>query len=435
MQAENVNQQPQEDTPLNPQNNNGVNPKINPMSQIPNRNSKNENQVKFRNSFIKQDVSTNDADNANTMRNVLKILTLTMIVMNMITLEIQCLYFNSCYGEMYEMNYWVSHSIAPIGLLLIFMTLLFYLAIEYIYKPMITVMTYLYLVLSLALVGLGLYTIIIVKINNSDTLTSSWIGLSLQSRVYYYNNSIQDLYDVYSYKMLTTGAFYIVYFIFCLAIAFLSYKHNDGILEKWRPTLQSRLSNERAHRYYEIYQKFIADHDKLSKLENAVPIQPPNQPKEENKKSENEQKPNSSRIDMINKSDNINLPDSAPRFGPPQEKPKRESKTNLLQRDETELLKSGYDTNNQVKQEISDLDNETSKVIRNRGLLDQIVNNELDKPIRTLENPNPSNNKIEDIEDQRNYNQTNIDQLKSGDNDQGQQQRFKRTLKRNLKDI
>ena len=278
----------------------------------------NESQKKFKNIFFSQS-STESSDKANMIRSILKVISIFYIVCELITLEVQCLFFNNCYGESYEMEYWLSQSIAPLGLIIISLTVGFYFSIEYIVKTILNTMIYVYVLLALILLSLGIYSIVVVKVNSVEKIQTQWAQLSIQSQVYYYNNSVQVLFDIYSYKMTTTGVFYIIYAIISFILAFLANKLTDSSFENWRPKLVSRISNDRAERLTKYYEKYHGSMDKVIRdskikiddIEKLNKLKPSQINQEQNNiedKTPIHAKHNSSRAGMIENNEHIRLP-------------------------------------------------------------------------------------------------------------------------------
>lgn len=231
-------------------------------------NLKSKQQNRFKNIFnSKSNFSSNTVLSAKRLRNILLILSVTIILMKLITLEIQCLFLNICYGEDIELEYWLSQAIVPSGITLILITVIFYLSIEYIVKVIIFIITIIYILSSLFFLSAAIYGVVIYSNNSSlnDKFSSIWYGLSVQTQLYYYNNSIENLIYSYKYKMIVTFSFNFMYFLMCLLIAFLANRHNDNVLYEWRPALKARISDERALNYIRIYDKYYPEFEKKKK--------------------------------------------------------------------------------------------------------------------------------------------------------------------------
>lgn len=249
---------------------------------------KNEDNNKFKNIFYPKEEGNKSYNN---LRKVLCVLSILFIILLLITLEIQCLYFNNCYGENYEMEYWISQSIVPISIILLVINILLYISLEYIIRSFIYLMVYIYIIMTLTLLGFGLYSIFIFTSKNINDMQSKWIKISNQSKIYYYNNSLQVLFDIYKYKMITTGIFFIIFSIISLIISFLSYKlSDDKQLNNWRPKLKSKISESRSQRLTDYYDKYGKRIEELRK-----------ERKEEIKETPIiKEKDNTSRLEIIN---------------------------------------------------------------------------------------------------------------------------------------
>lgn len=167
------------------------------------------------------------------------------------------------------MDYYVSTAIAPLCLIILFLYIVIYYAANLISKPVIRIFNILLLPIIIALMIVGTYALYKGNTMTLELINSSWDILSYQSRVYYYNNDIKELFNIYYRSMTVTGGLLILLgvsgiltFIFQCVLYFKLNVH-------WRPPLQSRLSDERAQRYINFYSKHNEEYKKLLESENA----------------------------------------------------------------------------------------------------------------------------------------------------------------------
>jgi hypothetical protein len=175
---------------------------------------------------------------------------------------------NICYGEKIEMEKWISDSIAPLGVILLFFYIFLYFASDLISKPTIKLINISILILVIFCIGLGIYTLASAGSKTVDNIKSSWDILSQQSKIYYYDNDVNVLLNTYHTKMYTTGGLYVLLAIMSIILVVFSFQYYEKLTNDWRPPLRARLSDERAQRYIDMYAKFNKDYKRLSQLEN-----------------------------------------------------------------------------------------------------------------------------------------------------------------------
>lgn len=175
---------------------------------------------------------------------------------------------NICYGEKIEMQKWVSNAIAPIGVILLIFYTILYFASDYISKPIINFMNICIILMLICCLGFGVFSIIRAASITLDTINLSWNILSQQSKIFYYDNDVNVLFKTYQQKMFTTGGFFILLAVMSILLVCFSYTYYGKLENDWRPPLRARLSDERAHRYIELYSKFNKDYKRVSLMEN-----------------------------------------------------------------------------------------------------------------------------------------------------------------------
>ena len=109
-------------------------------------------------------------------------------------------------------------------------------------------------ILSLIYLSFGIYCMVLSSRNTvtSATIIYNWSILSHQTQIYYYNNSISTLANIYNTKMIVTGLLYLLITLINAVVLFYSLKLFCNLEEKWRPTLRSKFSDIRASRYIEV---------------------------------------------------------------------------------------------------------------------------------------------------------------------------------------
>lgn len=168
------------------------------------------------------------------------------------------------------MQKWVSDSIAPLCVLLLFFYVILYFASDLISKGLIKIVNICIIILMVFFAGIGCYAIALGATAKLSDMQASWDILSAQSKTYYYDNSISTLLNTYVTKMVVTGALYVALLITGVIIIIFSYQFLGLLTNEWRPPLRARLSDERAKRYIDYYSKYNKDYKKLYQMENFV---------------------------------------------------------------------------------------------------------------------------------------------------------------------
>ena len=109
-------------------------------------------------------------------------------------------------------------------------------------------------VLSIIYLSFAIYSMVLSTKNdeNSVTILYNWSILSHQSQMYYYENTIKSLANSYYNKMLVTGILYFIIVLINAVVLVYSLKLFCNLEEKWRPSLRSKFSDDRASRYIEV---------------------------------------------------------------------------------------------------------------------------------------------------------------------------------------
>ncbi len=168
------------------------------------------------------------------------------------------------------MQRWISHTTAPLGIILLFVYIFIFFAADYISKKILLLMNLFLIIIVILYLAFGIYTIVLASQQAPDSpfIKNAWTLLSAYSRIYYYNNDIKVLYDTYFTNMVLTGAFYIFIFIIgCFLIIFI-YVYTEEIDYIWRPPLRSKIRNERAERYINYYTLFNKEYKMLLEMHN-----------------------------------------------------------------------------------------------------------------------------------------------------------------------
>jgi hypothetical protein len=158
------------------------------------------------------------------------------------------------------MERWISHSIAPLGVLLLLINIIIFFSADYISRIILKLANYLLIFTLILYFLLGIFSIVLAITQNADNsyIESHWNLLSSYSKIYYYNNDIKNLFDKFVFNMVLTGGFYLFTFIFGFFEVVFIYIYNDKISTHWRPPLRSKLRDERSERYirhFNFYEK------------------------------------------------------------------------------------------------------------------------------------------------------------------------------------
>jgi len=211
---------------------------------------------------------------------------------------------NICYGEYVELERWISNSIVPLFLLLLIFLIILYVAADLISKEIISLINILLIIITIVIIALGIFTFYKVTTVKISNIAASWEILSKQSKIYYYDNKIEVLYEIYRYKMITTGICFIVLSLISIINISFSYLFLDKLGFYWRPPLIARLNDERAVRYIEYFKKFSQEYkeDNMNSDKEKEKLLPENARIEQVKQNKIE-----GIIDLVNLGDNTQL--------------------------------------------------------------------------------------------------------------------------------
>jgi hypothetical protein len=213
---------------------------------------------------------------------------------------------NICYGEYVELERWISNSIVPLFLLLLIFFIILYVSTDLISKEIISLMNILLIIITIVIIALGIFTFYKVTTVKISNIAASWEILSKQSKIYYYDNKIEVLYDIYRYKMITTGICFIVLSLISIINISFSFLFLDKLGFYWRPPLIARLNDERALRYIEYFKKFSQENkDDLNLDKEKEKLLPENARIEQVKQNKIE-----GIIDLVNTGNNTQLQSS-----------------------------------------------------------------------------------------------------------------------------
>jgi len=179
------------------------------------------------------------------------------MIFSTVILEVLCLYLGCCFGEKVELEYYLSHSIIPLFIILIAMNYLTYTAADYVLRTMMKFLFSILFVYSGVFLGFGIYAVVLAsQLKTDNTLfTSRWNLLSLNSKMYYFSNSMTNLINSYFTKMIVVGVIYLFTGIVTVLNCFFLWDYNDKISDNWKPQLKSRMSDEKKKKYIDLKSK------------------------------------------------------------------------------------------------------------------------------------------------------------------------------------
>jgi hypothetical protein len=178
------------------------------------------------------------------------------------------LYLNVCFGEAIEMQRWVSESIVPLCLILLFLYVSLYFTTELINRFFVKIITIFLIILVVIYLAIGIAALILGTTTKLEELRDTWNLLSSNSQLYYYENDIHNLYNGYYMKMVVTGSLYLTLFIIVGLLSIFNIQFYKNLDNNWRPPLKSRLNDDRAERYINYYAKYNKDYKPLVNTKN-----------------------------------------------------------------------------------------------------------------------------------------------------------------------
>jgi hypothetical protein len=183
------------------------------------------------------------------------------------------MFLNVCFGEMIEINLWLSNTIVPFCLILLFLNITLYFSADYLAKSFIKILNILIIIMLVLFLVVGLYAIIQIISTNYQNITDLWMLLSPLSRVDYYKNDVNYLSYIYYWKMIITGILYLSLAATGALSMVFSYQLFFAINDQWRPPLRSKLTDETALRYIDFNKRFNKDYKVLDELkDDMVPL-------------------------------------------------------------------------------------------------------------------------------------------------------------------
>lgn len=170
------------------------------------------------------------------------------------------------------MQRWISHSIAPLGIILLFLLIIVFFSADYISKKILQTCNLLLILLLILYLSFGIYTIVLATQQSTETtfIKNGWTLLSAYSKIYYYKNDINVLYQTYFLNMLVTGGIYLFIFLCTFFLMIFTYVYTEKIDIIWRPPLRSKLRDERASRYINYYSMYNKEYKMLLEMQNRT---------------------------------------------------------------------------------------------------------------------------------------------------------------------
>jgi len=155
------------------------------------------------------------------------------------------------------------------GVILLFVLVTIYFAADFISKKILQTMNLILIIIMILYAIFGIYACILATQQSpqSTFIKSAWTYLSAYSKIYYYNNDINILYNTYFLHMILTGSIYLFIFIFGFFLIIFNYIYTEKIDFIWRPPLRSKLRDERAERYINHYARYNKEYKMLLELQ------------------------------------------------------------------------------------------------------------------------------------------------------------------------
>jgi hypothetical protein len=111
------------------------------------------------------------------------------------------------------------------------------------------------IIILLFFLGIGFYALISASSSTITIISDVWELLSPMARIDYYNNDMNSLFKIYTYKMVVTAILYLSIAATGLLAIFFSYQLVFEIDGSWRPELRSKIADETAKRFIDYYKK------------------------------------------------------------------------------------------------------------------------------------------------------------------------------------
>ena len=201
----------------------------------------------FKNIFNK------DNSNINDIRRCLIHVIILVGVMNCCVWEVDCLFFNICYGENIEMDQRISALLFPLIILSIFILYILFVSINYLQRKIIMTCIIIYILLSIILFIIGILSIVKgVKFNSEDE-ENAYETLTQFEKDYYDEKGLRK---EYRRKMLASGIMNLVLSVFGFFVSFKTFLFKSLLTKTsfdWRPPLRSHVRAQRIKKTVQLY--------------------------------------------------------------------------------------------------------------------------------------------------------------------------------------
>lgn len=201
----------------------------------------------FKNIFNK------DNSNINDIRRCLIHVIILVGVMNCCVWEVDCLFFNICYGENIEMDQRISALLFPLIILSIFILYILFVSINYLQRKIIMTCIIIYILLSIVLFIIGILSIVKgVKFNSEDE-ENAYETLTQFEKDYYDQKGLRK---EYRRKMLASGIMNLVLSVFGFFVSFKTFLFKSLLTKTsfdWRPPLRSHVRAQRIKKTVQLY--------------------------------------------------------------------------------------------------------------------------------------------------------------------------------------
>ena len=224
----------------------------------------------FKNIFNKENSNINDC------RRCLIHIIIFVGVLNCCAWEVDCLFFNICYGEDIEMRRWISICLFPIIILSIFLLYILFDSINYLKKKIIMTCIIIYLIVSIFSIVLGIVSLADGSRYNEDNASSTINELSVNEREYYKELSgngdeNEGLRKQYRIKMVVSGVIDLILglagiLVFAFTVCFTSLLSKTSF--DWRPPLRSHIRPPRVKKAIQLYTQNYDSYLNMFRAEN-----------------------------------------------------------------------------------------------------------------------------------------------------------------------
>ena len=219
-------------------------------------------QKDFKNLFNQQNLTS-----INSVRRCLLHLVIFVIIINCIFWEALCLFYQTCFGEKYTMNEFISHSICPMIFILLILYMLLFFCCDFLYKPGIKIVNILIIIMMIVFLVIGVIGIILL-LKKDTHVDNSWNKMSKLNKELFDDKN--DFSNTFKLNMgLTTGLYFVIALL-GIIVLIVDYRFYWSLTETsgdWRPPLRSRLHDDRANRILRLYEMFIDEKKRVEKAE------------------------------------------------------------------------------------------------------------------------------------------------------------------------